>query len=63
MNLDHNITLSQFKLVHIKRDRNGAAHELAQMEKRLNHSAVWRNCFPVCIEYQIAQDCNDPLSN
>ena len=27
---------------HIGRDQNGVAHELAQMAKRLRHSAVWR---------------------
>lgn len=45
-------------LSHVKRDLNAVANELAQMAKRLNHSAVWRHRFPVCIEHLIAQDCN-----
>nr|TKW26067.1 hypothetical protein SEVIR_3G161600v2 [Setaria viridis] len=39
------------------------ANELAQMAKRLNHGAVWRDRFPVCIEHFIDQGCNPPMSN
>ena len=43
---------------HIGRACNKLAHELAQLAKRLNHSAVWRERCPVSVEHIVAQDVN-----
>ena len=47
---------------HIGRDQNGVAHELAQMAKRLRHSAVWRERAPMCVEQIVAQDVNTSIN-
>ena len=44
--------------VHVRRERNRAAHELAQLAKRTTHFAVWRFTAPICVEQIIAQECN-----
>ncbi|OEL18815.1 hypothetical protein BAE44_0020166 [Dichanthelium oligosanthes] len=46
-----------------EREMNAVSNELAQMAKRLNHSTLWRNGSPLCIERLIAQDCNSSTSN
>ena len=43
---------------HIGRACNKLAHELAQLAKMLNHSAVWRERCPVSVEHIVAQDVN-----
>jgi hypothetical protein len=43
---------------HVKREKNCVAHKLAQLARRLNHTAVWRNRVPACVEHLVAQDCN-----
>nr|XP_034592517.1 uncharacterized protein LOC117854440 [Setaria viridis] len=48
---------------HVKREQNSVAHELAQLARRLFHSAVWRTRAPACVEHLVARDCNSPLSN
>lgn len=51
--------LPEWKAIHMKkRERNRAAHELAQLAKRSKHTAVWRFLVPTCVEQVIAQDCN-----
>jgi ribonuclease HI len=42
---------------HVKRERNLVAHQLAQMAKRLRHSAVWHSRVPFCVESLIAHGC------
>lgn len=42
---------------HAKREQNVVAHELAQLARRLSHSAVWYDRVPVCVEHVIARDC------
>ena len=54
-------SLPDLELCHVKRERNGVANELAHLAKRLNHSAVWRNRLPRCVEQIIAHDCNEQL--
>ena len=48
---------------HVKREQNVIANELAQLAKHLNHSAVWRERAPACVEKLVAQDCNQISSN
>ena len=43
---------------HTGRACNRLAHELAQLAKRLNHSAVWRERCPTSVEHLAAQDVN-----
>jgi ribonuclease HI len=43
---------------HIGRESNVLAHELSQLAVRLNHSAVWRDRVPVCVERHVAHDVN-----
>jgi ribosomal protein L32 len=43
---------------HVKREKNCVAHELAQLARRLNHTVVWRNRVPACVEQLVARDCN-----
>ncbi|RLN04846.1 hypothetical protein C2845_PM13G07950 [Panicum miliaceum] len=43
---------------HIGRASNTLAHKLAQLARRLNHSAVWRNRCPASVEHLVAQDVN-----
>lgn len=50
--------LPEWTTVHVRRERNRAAHELAQLAKRTTHSAVWRFTAPICVEQIIAQECN-----
>lgn len=50
-------SLPQWKVVHKRRESNSVAHELAQLAKRNNHSALWRFAAPVCVEHQVAQEC------
>ena len=40
----------------IGRESNVLAHELAQLARRLDHSAVWRGRYPVCVEHLVSQD-------
>lgn len=56
--LDAGDRLPLWVVTHSKRESNGAAHELAQLAKRMKHSAVWRFASPVCVEQIIARDCN-----
>ena len=56
-------SLPDLELCHVKRERNGVANELAHLAKWLNHSAVWCDRFPRCVEQIIAHDCNSFLSN
>jgi hypothetical protein len=57
------IELPSISFKHVKREQNSVAHELAQLARRLSHSAVWHNRVPVCVEHLITQDCNPSLSN
>lgn len=41
----------------VRRERNFVAHELAQLAKRTNHTAVWRLRAPRCVEQLVAQEC------
>ena len=50
--------LPEWTTVHVRRERNGAAHEVAQLTRRTAHSAVWRFTTPACVEQIIAQECN-----
>ena len=50
--------LPEWTTVHVRRERNRAAHELAQLAKRTTHSAVWRFTAPIYVEQIIAQECN-----
>ena len=40
-----------------KKERNLVAHQLAQMAKRLRHSAMWNSRAPFCVGSLIAHDC------
>jgi hypothetical protein len=42
--------IPHWEFVHTGRERNRAAHELAQLAKRTKHSAVWRFRSPSCVE-------------
>ena len=55
--------LPAVKFCHVGREQNGVAHELAQMAKRLRHSAVWRERVPVCVEQVYAQDVNPAINH
>ena len=35
---------------HIRREQNQVAYALAQLGRRLQHSAIWHSRFPFCIE-------------
>ena len=48
--------------LHTGREFNLVAHTLAQLARRLSHSAVWRNCFPFCVEQLVARDVNSHAS-
>ncbi|OEL29605.1 hypothetical protein BAE44_0009380, partial [Dichanthelium oligosanthes] len=49
---------------HLRKEQiNAVAHELAQVAKRLNHTALWRDRSPTCIEHLVAQDCKTILCN
>ena len=50
--------LPEVRVQAVRREQNGAAHELAQLAKRTLHTAVWRTRVPSCIEHLIAHDCN-----
>ena len=50
--------ISEWKIIHTRRERNNAAHKLAQLAMRSNSASVWRNEAPVCIQQIIAQHCN-----
>jgi len=41
--------LPRVQFCHAGREQNHVAHELAQIAKRLCHSAVWRERVPVCV--------------
>ena len=47
--------LTEWAVVHTRRESNGVAHELAQLAKRNWHSAVWRFVAPECVEQLVAQ--------
>lgn len=49
--------VQSFAVRHVKREQNAVAYELAQLAKHLQHSAVWPESFPTCVERLIAQDC------
>jgi len=53
--------LPRVEFRHVSRMQNQVAHELAQMAKRLRHSAVWRERVPVCVEHVVAQDVNPSI--
>ena len=40
----------------VGRVQNTLAHELAPLARRLDHSAVWRGRYPVCVEHLVSQD-------
>lgn len=46
-----------FNLAHEEIAKNCVAHELAQMAKRMNHYAIWRDPFSSCVDQLVAQDC------
>ncbi|OEL20138.1 hypothetical protein BAE44_0018841, partial [Dichanthelium oligosanthes] len=48
-------SLPRVVLCHIKREQNTVAHELAQLARRLCHSAVWCERSPSCV------DCNSSI--
>ena len=54
--LDMACLLPSFRIRHTKREQNGVAHELAQLAKRLNHCAAWREQVYFCIEHLVAQE-------
>ncbi|XP_072148502.1 uncharacterized protein [Setaria viridis] len=56
-------SLRGFVLSHVRREQNVVAHELAQVAKRLNHTAVWCHRSPTCIEHLVAHDCKTLGSN
>lgn len=58
--LEMTLHLPGFRICRTKREQNGVAYELAQLAKRLNHCAVWRDQAPFCIEYLVAQECSEP---
>lgn len=49
--LDMVSQLPNFRIYHTKREQNGVAHELAQLAKRLNHCAIWREQVPSYVEH------------
>jgi len=55
--------LPRVEFRHVSRMQNQVAHELAQMAKRLRHSAVWRERVPVCVEQACASDVNLPFNH
>ena len=48
--------------LHTGREFNLVAHTLAQLARRLSHSAVWCNRFPFCVEQLVARDVNSHAS-
>jgi len=48
--------LPSVAFTYVGRVQNVIAHELAQLARRLDHSAVWRGRYPVCVEILVAQD-------
>jgi hypothetical protein len=49
--------LLAWEFAYTRRERNCAAHELAQLAMRTKHSAVWRFKAPACVESIIAREC------
>ncbi|TVU39163.1 hypothetical protein EJB05_12569, partial [Eragrostis curvula] len=47
---------------HTRRDQNGVPHELAQLAKRLCHSAVQRDRVQAYVEHLVTHDFNPTLS-
>jgi ribonuclease HI len=41
--------LQSVVFLHVGREFNSVAHSLAQLARRLSHSAVWHNRFPFCV--------------
>jgi hypothetical protein len=54
-------SLLQFR--HVKREQNNVAHELAQLARRLSHSAIWRDRFPARVVHLVVQDCKKPVES
>ena len=52
--LERGDKLPEWKIIHTKRERNGVAHELAQLARRTRHSVVWRFAAPTWVEHIIA---------
>jgi hypothetical protein len=55
------LLLPSIEARHVKREQSCVAHELAQLVRRLSHSAMWRDRLPTCVEHLIAQDCSSPV--
>ena len=49
--------LQEVEIVQVNRERNSAAHLLAQLARRNLHSAVWLRQVPSCIAKQVDLDC------
>jgi len=49
--------LQEVEIVQVNRERNSAAHLLAQLARRNVHSAVWLRQVPSCIAKQVDLDC------
>jgi hypothetical protein len=55
--------LSDWTVVHTRRESNGVAHELAQLAKRNQHSAMWRFLALLYVEQLVASNVMHFLSN
>ena len=58
--LDEASRLPKVVFCHVRRELNSVAHALAQLARRLNHTAVWRYDAPFCAEQLVARDVNSP---
>ena len=50
--------LQEVQFVQVNRERNSAAHVLAQLARRNVHSAVWLRQVPSCIAQLVVLECN-----
>jgi len=60
--LEEAAKLPRVEFHHVGRELNSVAHSLAQLARRLNHSAVWPNRFPFCVEQLVARDVNPSIN-
>ena len=50
--------LTEVRFQFVRREQNEIVHELAQLAKRMSHSAVWHVQVPQRMESLIAKECN-----
>ncbi|OEL29066.1 hypothetical protein BAE44_0009920 [Dichanthelium oligosanthes] len=54
--------LNSWRIVHVKREGNAIANELAHLARRNIHSAFWMGKAPACAQDLIRNDCNSVLA-